>query len=40
MGIYTCTIHVELKELVAMHGQDSKENDEPLSDDEVLIIKV
>lgn len=30
----------ELKELVDMHGESSDGNEEPLSSDEVLIIKV
>ena len=31
---------VELKELVEMHGGREEENEEPLTEDEVLIVKV
>lgn len=31
---------LELRELVKIHGKSSKENEEPLSHDEVLIVKV
>ena len=30
----------ELQELVKLHGDHSHENEEPLTDDEVLIVKV
>ena len=30
----------ELQELVKLHGDRSHENEEPLTDDEVLIVKV
>lgn len=34
-------IYIELKELVNIHGnQDNTDNEEPLSPDEVLIVKV
>ena len=33
-------LSVELKELVEIHGQTEKDNEEPLSKDEVLIVKV
>ena len=35
-----CIMCLELKELVDMHGKRSDGNEEPLSSDEVLIIKV
>ena len=34
------SLNIELKELVKMHGGEEKENEEPLTYDEVLIVKV
>ena len=40
VSVLSCALSSELRELVKMHGTHEKSNEEPLSYDEVLIVKV